>query len=386
MPKDPINILIISHSGDSGGAESSLLDLLRNINRDKFNPIVIIPHPGPMADKLKEINILFYCRFIDHWIPLAKAFGVKHSVNFLKSLRGRIWSISHLIENHNIDIIYTNTILPLDGALAAKKHGIPHIWHIREYPIGNKDIKRYFPWPHIIVNYLSSHIITNSKNLKLKIKSKLISRPISVIYNGVTKNDNNQPFFEKQIPLDKKIITTVCAITPRKDLKTFLLAAKILTTIRKDISFLIVGTGEPSYIQELKFLIESYNIAPFINFMGQRKDAIDIMKKSNVVTLTSTQEAFGRVIIEAMSVGTPVISTSSGGPSEIIENEVDGFLIPIGDAKALASIINKILDNPEISKKISDNGIKKSSKIFNIENYVKSIESIITTTYSSSKN
>jgi len=382
MKNRPINILFISHSSELGGAERSLLDLLKKINRDKFNPIVVTPNKGSLSAELKKINIQNYCRFIDHWFPFYESYGAKHFFKFISGLRGRIWSISHLIEKHNIDIIYTNTIMPIDGALAAKKHSIPHIWHIREYPSGNKDIKGYFPYPNIIINYLSKNIITNSKNLQSKVKSKFIKRPINVVYNGIDTRNQKQSIYPLHPTLRGNIITTVCAITPRKGLEVFLRAAKIISTTRRDVSFLIVGDGNPSYIQELKKVIDNYNISPFVYFVGQRDDAIPIMKKSNVVTLTSNQEAFGRVIIEAMSVGTPVISTDSGGPSEIIENGVDGFLIPIGDAKALAFNIIKILDNPEISKKISSNGVKKATSKFNIENYVTSIEKIIIKTHS----
>lgn len=381
IKKTTINLLIISHSSGHGGAEYSLLDLLKNINKEKFNPIVILPTKGPLEEELKKLNINYYCRFIDLWIPFSNVFGVKHLISFCKGLRGRLWSISHLIEQHNIDIIYTNTITPIDGALAAKKHNIPHIWHIREYPIGNNDIKSYLPFPHLIVNYLSTNIITNSKNLQGKIKSQLIKRPISVIYNGVNVDQNNYHLFLPPHPIKKHIITTVCAVTPRKDLKTFVHAAKILLESRNDISFLIVGDGDSQYIQSLKSLASSYSISPHIHFMGQREDALSIMKGSSIVTLTSKQEAFGRVIIEAMSVGTPVISTDSGGPAEIIENNIDGILISVGDADALSYNINKLLDSPELSEQFSSRGLQKSSQTFDIETYVNSIEKVVESTF-----
>ena len=94
------------------------------------------------------------------------------------------------------------------------------------------------------------------------------------------------------------------------------------------------------------------------------------MAKAFVLVLLSMFEGLGRVIIEAMATGTPVIGSRVGGIPELVEDGVRGFLVPPGDQKALAEKIRWILNNPEEAREMGSRARLFAAKLFSTETYV----------------
>lgn len=104
-----------------------------------------------------------------------------------------------------------------------------------------------------------------------------------------------------------------------------------------DIDLTIVGGGDPLYVHELGALAESLGVADLVTFRGFDAAPLKHVVASDVVLVCSRQEAFGRVTIEAMKMGRPVIGSASGGTTELIEDGRTGWLFAPGDASDLAS-------------------------------------------------
>ena len=117
-------------------------------------------------------------------------------------------------------------------------------------------------------------------------------------------------------------------------------------------------------------------IEKYVLFLGYRENVYDFMNLCDIVCNCSIEpEPFGRTIIEAMALKKVVFSTNLGGPLEIIENGVDGFLCPL-DADIIARKIIDVLENRGLAQKIGENAYKKAFNDFNIENQIKKIESL----------
>jgi len=133
----------------------------------------------------------------------------------------------------------------------------------------------------------------------------------------------------------------------------------------------IVGDG--SLRNYLKKLSIQYDIDESINFLGVRKDVLEFMRKASIFVLPSRWEGFGLVLLEAMSVGVPVIATKVGGIPEIIEDSKDGILVEPENPTELANTILKLLDDEKLRDRLSRNAFQKVKMEYSIEKYAKTM-------------
>ena len=103
-------------------------------------------------------------------------------------------------------------------------------------------------------------------------------------------------------------------------------------------------------------------IADGVEFLGDRRDALDWIAALDVLLAPSWEEPFGRTIVEAMAIGTPVIATSVGGPAEIVEDGVSGRLVPPRDPAALAAAALELLASPELRERFEAEGRRAAGR------------------------
>jgi glycosyltransferase involved in cell wall biosynthesis len=101
-----------------------------------------------------------------------------------------------------------------------------------------------------------------------------------------------------------------------------------------------------AYMASLHRLVEQLDLGDHVRFLGEREDVPDILRALDLLLVPSWEEPFGRVVIEAMAMRTPVIATSQGGPAEVIDDDVDGRLLPPRDPDCWAENIEKLLADP----------------------------------------
>ncbi|RLG67242.1 MAG: hypothetical protein DRO11_10360, partial [Methanobacteriota archaeon] len=117
------------------------------------------------------------------------------------------------------------------------------------------------------------------------------------------------------------------------------------------------------YLNYLKSLLQRYSLNYYVRFLGYRSDVEDILRRASVLVVPSVvEESFGRVIIEAMAVGVPVIATKVGAFPEIIEHRKNGFLVPPRDDEAIKETIMECLGNRRLVEKIVINARRKVEK------------------------
>lgn len=235
--------------------------------------------------------------------------------------------------------------------------------------------------PHLMRIFypLSDAIICSSNGVAESI-SDVISLPdkIKTIYYPVaskkiyslSQEPVNHPWFLNQkIP----IILAAGRLVNQKDYPTLLLAFKLV--IQKKLVRLVI-LGEGAERKKLEKLILKLGISENVAFFGLQKNPFKYMKRADVFVLSSLQEGFGNVIVEAMACGAPVISTNcKSGPNEIIENNKNGILVPVGDYKSLADAILRVLSDSSLRQKLSEEGIKRAG-YFSIERSNKQYEEV----------
>ncbi len=229
----------------------------------------------------------------------------------------------------------------------------------------------------VVKQVLSSacRCIAVSNQLKNKIELDFEVKPV-VIPNVVKLPEKKQ---EKNTPKDPNLLVSVGTLIMSKGFADLLKAFQICLQKRPELKLQIVGDGRDAHI--FKKLAKQLNISDHVEFTGALppENVHSIMKTAGVFISASKFETFGVVLVEAAAAGTPIVSTNSGGPKDIV-TEVNGVICPVNDYKKLADAVLKILENPEkyVEQEIIDDTYErfnpKSITQLVIKNYKKCLK------------
>jgi len=362
-----IKIMYINLTSELGGSDVSLFALISALDKNKFDPVVVLPHRGPFDDKYSQIAIPVY------HIPMSK---LARTFNPLPHLKFVLWfvpsilAIAVLIIRLRVQLVHINSMLNLCPAFSARLTGRPLIWHIRELhtePMFVANILRG------IVLLLAHKVIVISKAVKSQFPR---SRRIHLIYNPINI-EIFRPSRSTNVQRNGIIVGSIGRITELKQYEILLQAIPIVLQQIPDIRVWIVGWAPPrheKYLDYLKNLAERLSIGDKTVFWGARQDIPYLLQQFDVYVHTSNhREAFGRTVAEAMAAGKPVVATAAGGVREIVQDSVTGFLIPPRNPKILGCYLLRLLQDKELAAKMGYAGKKRVSELFNVEKHVNMI-------------
>jgi glycosyltransferase involved in cell wall biosynthesis len=208
---------------------------------------------------------------------------------------------------------------------------------------------------------------------------KLPKESIQVIYNPVVspelfrnaQSPINHPWFKSS---KEPVILSAGRLSKQKDFVTLI---KAFSIVRKKICCRLVILGEGEERTELEKLIKKLEIDKEVDLPGFVDNPYPYMAKASLFVLSSPSEGFPNVLVQAMAVGTPVISTDcKSGPSEILEGGKYGALVQVGDIMELANEIEKYLLNIKIINK-SSNDLVQRAKVFSYESSISKYKSVL---------
>jgi hypothetical protein len=182
-------ILHVSHSAAFSGAEQALLRLLSGINRDRFEPLVVLPEDGQLRVQLTRIGVRTFILPVAWWIP-ATHWTSSEFASQLEGLDERWRALAQLASHENVHLIHTDTIVTIEGALAAAALGIPHLWHSRG--LFSPTSPNPFPPKYLgdddflfsIIDDLAQHVVCVSKAVYDQAASHLARTLCTVIPDG----------------------------------------------------------------------------------------------------------------------------------------------------------------------------------------------------------
>lgn len=336
-----IRVLFISHEGSLGGAARSLIEMLKGFN-DRIYARVVLPEPGMLEDELVKIGIEYDI------VPFSMGYGIigHHSIedendNFYISYDAAI-KIVEIIRKHKIQMIHSNSIVGNVGAIAACMAEVPHIWHIRELleedfnsELWDKEFKRrLFKQTQAFITI--SRCVQNVYFEKYNLLS-------TCIYDGMDLQKYYESISSAKIERIKAII--VGNITKEKGQLDAVKAIEVLKDRNINVSLVIIGNGNQTYVWSLKKYIHKKGLDNNITVMPFQSDLRKWRSQCNVAITTSQMEALGRGTIEAMLAGNVVIGAQSGGTEELIgNNKLRGFLYKPGEPETLADAMQAVLN------------------------------------------
>lgn len=372
-----INVLFLFHySGLNNGAVRSMVDVISTlVHEEKIKAVVLYPDKKNSAiDYLENLGVECYHIFfpkIAFSASLSKIDYCKYKFKYhIKNLLSKIeyLKIKKIIQNNNIEIIYSNTSVINYGWWLSKKMHLPHVWHIREF--GKEDHNLDFVKGR--ENFLSElndsqQIIYISKSIFQKFKNDV--RPDikqNIIYNDISPEFiNPKPEFNLSLnnPLNAVIIGT---IQPGKGQLDVVKAVERLNKEKLKVILHIGGAKTGTYYELIKDYVNDHKLTNEIIFDGFITAVNLYRAKMDIGVVASKKEAFGRVTVEGMLSQLAMVGANSGGTSEIIKNNCTGLLYEKDNIEDLAEKINELYLNRDKLKKIALNGYKFAVKNFTV--------------------
>ncbi len=367
------NVLYINAFVDIAGGELSLYNVLRTLDRAIINPVVVLPREGPLWYLLKRINVQAVI------MPLNRL-NKRNPLSVLPYIL-TVYRIVKIIKKRRINIVHLNmSNVSQFGVVAAKLAGVPVICHMRNSSIGEVAFKRE-------MLFFSDLLIAISKTAEDGYKKYLrVHQRSLVLLNGIVLDDydaeNDSNFFRQKYGLSQNVFLIGCVarIDPRKGQHILLEAVAQLRNRYPQIHVFLAGSvkpnGSPEYLAKLKYLVNQYNMCDKVTFGGFINDLIPMYKSFDLFVLPSLWEAFGRVFIEAMAAGKPVIGTTVGGVPEVVADGIMGILVPPNDPSSLANAISKLINDPVLLKSFGKNGRERVEKYFDAKKTTRHLEKI----------
>jgi glycosyltransferase involved in cell wall biosynthesis len=217
-----------------------------------------------------------------------------------------------------------------------------------------------------------SVIFQNNDDKAIFLNAKIIKEEQCAFTNGSGINLQNYDYTEEPQDGPVKIIFTARMVEDKGTLVLVEAAKKLEPDYKGKVQFLLCGGLDSNPNGITKEMLESKCDGEYIQWLGYRKDVLELLKQSHIMAFPSWyREGLPKSVIEAEAIGRPVVTTDSVGCRDTVIDGKNGFMIPIKDSEALATALKKLIDNPEMRQTMGRNAREFAVGKFDIKDVVK---------------
>lgn len=362
------SLLVIGHSsGLTSGAEKSLLETI-DILYKKYKIIILLPSCGPFCNALDKRGVEYK---IIRYYPVYEKKEYSLLKKILKQLVNMLTLPLFINEARKYDVIYTNTLVIFQGVFLSKLLNKKHVWHVRE-KIDEDWIGSNF-FGEKLQNYALSSKLNNmifNSYWTMSQFSEDLCPSRSIAYQPVKVDDTTT-----RDSSENYIVTYIGRISEKKRIIDLINAFSLIKNKKAELH--IYGSGSDDYLLFLKNKVAELNINNSVFFMGDTLEPSRRIANSTIVVLPSENEAFGRVTVESMLLGVPVIGSCSGGTAELIEDEITGLLYEPRNIIELMGKIDTLLDDEELRVLLSERAMTWCNASMSEKKYIAVLQKVI---------
>lgn len=373
-PEYPRRVLYVDHHDGFAGGQRSLLVLLSKLSRSEFQPYVACDaRDGDFRRALKDTD----CNVIPiamnrsdsrhvaesdiHQRPLGMFLGAP-------TVARAVWQLRNVVSSYSIDLLYANSFKA--GALCSlvsRSCGIPLIFRARtSRQYSNHGWIDRFICASSHVVFANSEYVAEGFRPITRDPDKIVKiyNPLEEVRGCESAAENAKRMLRKKYQLrpDSPVIGLVGRISERKRPLDLVKAAPEILRRFPDATFLLIGEPDMvdhgEYASRVQRAVEQLGLADRVKFTGFLSEITTVIQGLDALVLPSVAEPLARAIIEAMSVGVPVVASDSGGNQEIVESEHNGLLFKTGDPLHLASQLLRVLEDSHFASQLGESGRK----------------------------
>ncbi len=371
-----IRILHVQWEGSMGGLPKFVAELLSTQKEDPELEVAICyaREGGPFYQKVCSLGLPVYT------LGLKNGYSIASIRKFYQFLQEKKFDIIHL---HNVSTAF------FMGAWLAGKKNRPHLIYVDHGVLVGRwgaNLKarlahRLYTRPMLrwFCNHLFDRCIVNSKFTESSLLELGVA-PVKIvqIYHGINWNEvvanKSRDHMRAELNVDASdfLIGIVSRLSAYKRVERFIEVAQRLGNLSR-VKFIIVGGG-PEY-DRLQKMANGYGLNGKLQFLGERKDAYDLMNAFDLFIFTSTGEAWPRTTAEALALGVPVLTFKDGGGAiEIVDHGVNSFIVT--DESEAAAVIKEIISDKNKYAQVKMGCGRKSDK-FDVNNFAKNIKELV---------
>lgn len=363
-----------------GGAQQNTLYTVAHLNREQFQPYLIAGQGGLLdgeASGLRDVGVFFVPRLRREISPLEDMLA-------LGQMRD---TIRRIIKDHPAvpAIVHTHSskagILGRWAARMEKVGAIIHTFHgFGFHAYQPKPLKGAFQLVELITSRITDGFVMVSKaNEKVALNLGITKgRRVALIRSGISLEEfSYRPKLvgrlkkELNLPEHSKVVTQISCFKPQKAPADFVDVAARVALMEKQVFFLMVGDG--LLRPDVEKAVASHGLENCFKILGWRRDVPEILHDTDVLVLTSLWEGLPKVLPQAMAAGVPAVVTRVDGSPEAILDGVNGFVVEPRDVKGMAARVVQLLRDPELRRKMGEEG-KKRAQEFDINTMVRKQE------------
>jgi glycosyltransferase involved in cell wall biosynthesis len=344
-----------------GGAEALALELASRASRDRFEPVAIaLRRTGDMEPRFAQAGIptLALGCAEDRGLDLG---GL---ARFAQALRRRRVKVLHC--HNRMATVYGVPAARLAGVpvIICTRHAAPTIYRSRGRPTLLERMAIPF------VDHFAA--VSNEVRETAARFKRLPAKRSSVIYNGADLQR-----FRPASPArsaEKPALICVARLSPEKRHDVLLAAVRRLLDSGLALDLTVVGDGPTRPALEKQ--IADLRLEGAVRLLGMRDDVAELLREADLFTMPSATEGMPITVIEAMACGLPIVATAVGGFLELVKDGENGFLVPVGDADALAQALARLIRDRDLLRRIGAANRRVAEEKFDIADTVRNYEEL----------
>lgn len=374
------SVLFVTHSAQLSGAELILCDLVR----DRYvTSEILLFEDGPLKPHVEAAGVRAVVGYrLNGVMQIRRDSKISANFPFLRTMLRAILQVARMARGHQL-VYATSQKAFVVAAFAAVLAKRPLIWHLHDIMTRDHFGARQIQIAIGLANYFAARVIVPSRAVAEAFSAAGgQSKKVRIVPNGVLIPAGTRTLprdglrFELGLPRGF-LISLVGRLAPWKGQHVMLQAMALLP----EAQCIIVGDplfGEAAYADELRRLVGALQLDGRVYFLGHRCDVPRLMRASDIVVHTSVKpEPFGRVIVEAMLCGTPVVAARAGAVLEILDGGLDALLYPPGDADALANLLRHFQEGKYCRTQLVEQGVERAERLFSVTRMQRDIDSIV---------
>ena len=369
-----------------GSAQNTLLSCKELSGKYEIILVHGLSHESGMTD-IEKMNVEDGAeKAIKSGVKVIALPTLVRSIRPVKDFRALI-SLVRLIFNEKPDIVHTHSSKGgILGRMAAKIVGVPHIIHTPHghvfYGHFGRFASRIFMWVEKIFSMFTDRMVALTDgekddyiNLSVCPPDKLLKIHSGVHVKKFMQANGNRVEKRRSLGLDQNgaVIGFVGWLLPIKGPDYLLKAMDDVWHEHQEAALVLVGKGDLDV--DLRSEARKKNVNGKVKFLGWREDIDEIMPLFDMLVLPSLNEGMGRVLVEAMAAGKPVVASRVGGIPDLVRDGETGYLVPPADEKALAEGIKKLLDDPDKAKQMGLRG-QEHCRQFSLETMIEKLDEL----------
>ncbi len=364
MKDDRIRITYLIDSIGAGGAQTHVLNVLKNIDHQRFAvSCVCVRMPGSRFDELESLPVETLVLNLENLVSLKRTWRALRQLSAF--IRAQDTQILHAyLFNPSLLAGLYRFLHPFGPLLVTSRRDVGYWhkpWHWRAYRLLNLLTRRVIA-------------VTNDvRNTSMRME-KIRPARITTIYNGVDTD-----FYQTNATLraesrarwglaDEHLVIGILAILrPEKRHDIFIQAAAKLADRFPHARFMVVGgNSDEDWESRIRAQVDELGLAERVIFTGKLANSRPALAAFDISVLCSDTEGMSNTLLESIAMGVPAVATRVGGNPEVIEDGVSGVLFPAGDADRLAEELGRLLDDAELRQRYARAARERALKVFSI--------------------